>query len=72
MLNTALSRPTMGVTTIPSLITRKLQNNTKGEICEFSVFPFSLQLMFDQTLNNLCLSLSDDLKKLHTKVAQPS
>ena len=27
----------------------KLQNFTKGEICEFSAFLFSLQLMFDQT-----------------------
>ena len=31
----------------------KLQNFTKGEICQFSVFPFSLHLMLDQTLSNL-------------------
>ena len=29
----------------------KLQNFTKGDIHEFSAFPFSLQLMFDQTCN---------------------
>ena len=31
-----------------------------GEICEFSVFPFSVQLMFDQTLSNsiVCLMIS--------------
>ena len=49
----------------------KLQNFTKGEIREFSEFPFSLHLMFDQTLSNLivCLMVS---KKLHTEVAQTS
>ena len=31
----------------------KLRNFTKGEIREFSVFPFSLHLMFEQTLSNL-------------------
>ena len=31
----------------------ELQNFTKGEIHEFSAFPFSLQLLFDQTLSNL-------------------
>ena len=35
----------------------KLRNFTKGEIREFSAFPFSLQLMFDKMLN-----------KLHTKL----
>ena len=28
----------------------KLQNFTNGEIPEFSSFPFSLQIMFDQTV----------------------
>ena len=47
----------------------KLQNFTKGEICEFSAFPFSVHLMFDQTLSNLivCLMIS---QKLLTKAAQ--
>ena len=47
----------------------KLKNSPKGEIREFSAFPFSLQLMFDKTLSNLivCLMIS---QKLHTKVAQ--
>ena len=31
----------------------KLRNVTNGEIREFTAFPFSLQLMFDQTLYNL-------------------
>ena len=31
----------------------KLQHFTKGEIQEFSAFPFSIQFMFDQTLSNL-------------------
>ena len=30
---------------------------TKGEIREFSAFPFSLALMFDQTLSNLIICL---------------
>ena len=30
-----------------------LQNYTKGEIREFSAFPFSLHLVFDQTLKLL-------------------
>ena len=34
----------------------KLRNFTKGEICEFSVFPFSLQLLFDQTLSTIIIS----------------
>ena len=35
----------------------ELKNFTKGEICEFSAFPFSLQLMFDQASNNLIVCL---------------
>ena len=31
----------------------KLRNFTKDEIREFSAFPFSVHLMFDQTLSNL-------------------
>ena len=36
------------------------QNFTRGEIYEFSVFPCSLHLMFDQSLSNLivCLMIS--------------
>ena len=51
--------------------TTKLRNFTKGEIREFSAFPFSLQLIFDQPLSNLivCLLIS---QKLHTQVAQTS
>ena len=47
----------------------KLQHFTKGEIREFSPFPFSLDLMFDQTLSNLiiCLVISQNL---HIKYAQ--
>ena len=42
----------------------KLRNFTKGDICGFSVFPFSLQLMFDQILSNIIiLSDSDDFTK---------
>ena len=50
---------------------RKLRNFTKGEIREFSAFPFSLQYMLDKALNNVivCLMIS---QKLHTKVAQTS
>ena len=36
----------------------KLKNFTKGEICESSSFPFSLQLMCDQTLSNLIVCLT--------------
>ena len=41
------------------------------EICEFSAFPFSHHIMFDQTLSNLivCLMIS---QKLHTNVARTS
>ena len=47
----------------------ELQHFTKIEVHEFSVFPFSFHLMFDQTLSNLivCLMIS---QKLHTPVAQ--
>ena len=40
----------------------KLRNFTKGEICEFSAFPFLFDLMFDQTLSNLivCLTISQN------------
>ena len=43
----------------------------KGENREFSAFPLSRQLMFDQTLSNaiVCLMIS---QKLHAKVAQMS
>ena len=49
----------------------KLKHFTKGDIHEFSVFPFSLHLMFEQILSNLivCLMIS---QKLHAKVAQPN
>ena len=40
----------------------KLRNFTKGEIREFSTFPFSLQLMCDQTLTNLIVCLMISLK----------
>ena len=48
-----------------------LRNFTTGEIRDLSAFPFSLDLMFDQTLCNLivCLVIS---QSLHTKVAQTS
>ena len=35
----------------------KLRNFTKGEIREFSAFPFSLYLTLDQTLSNLIVCL---------------
>ena len=49
----------------------KLNNITKEENRIFSAFPFSLQLMLEQTLTNLivCLMIS---QKLHTIVAQTS
>ena len=46
----------------------KLRYFTQGKICKFSAFPFSLQLMFDQTLSNLIVCLT--YKNPHTKVAQ--
>ena len=49
----------------------KLQHFTKVEIRELSALPFSLHLMFDETLRNLivCRMIS---QKLHTKVVQTS
>ena len=47
----------------------KLQNFTKAAICEFLAFPFSLQLMFDETLTNVMIFLMI-AQKLHTTVAQ--
>ena len=43
----------------------KLKKFTKEEICDFSAFIFSLQLMLEQALLNLivCLMIS---QKLHT------
>ena len=52
MVNTAGTRPTMGVTSILSPIS-KLRHFTKSEIREFSAFQFSLHLIFDQILSNL-------------------
>ena len=46
----------------------KLQNYTKNEIREFSAFPFSLHLMFNQTLSNFVVCLRTS-QKLHTKAA---
>ena len=40
----------------------RLTNFTKGEICEFSAFPFSLDLMFNQILSNLIVGLMAFLK----------
>ena len=44
---------------------------TKGKIREFSAIPFSLQLMFDQTLRNLvvCLTISQNnyTQELHKR-----
>ena len=44
----------------------KLLNFAKGETREFSAFPFSLQVMFAQTLSNsiVCLMIS---QTIHTK-----
>ena len=50
----------------------KLRNFTKVDIREFSAFPFSLQLMFDQMLTNLIVCLMISHTKLHTKVPQMS
>ena len=47
----------------------KLRHFTKVEICEFSECLFSLELMFNYTLKNVCLTIS---QKLHTAVAQKS
>ena len=48
-----------------------LRNVTEGEIREFSAFPFSLQLMFDQIVSNLIVRLMIS-QKLRIKVAQTS
>ena len=48
----------------------KIRTFTKGEIREFSTFPFSLYLMFDQTLSNIlvCLTiLQNYMQKLHKR-----
>ena len=47
----------------------KVRHFTTGEIREFSMFPFLLQLIFDQTLSNaiVCLMIT---QKLYTQVAQ--
>ena len=60
MVNTV---PIMRMTFILSLITQQSY--------KFSAFPFSLHLMFDQTLSNLIVFLTIS-QKLHTKVAQMS
>ena len=33
------------------LVLQSKKHFTKGEICQFSAFPFSLKLMFDETLS---------------------
>ena len=46
--------------------------NFRWEIREFSAFPFSLQLMFDQTLSNLilCLMISQKhIQNLHKRAS---
>ena len=50
----------------------KSRNFTLGEINEFSAFPFSLHLTFDQTLSNLIVCLTISHKKLYKKIAQTS
>ena len=52
--------------------TTKLRHFNSGDICEYSTFPFSLDLMFDQTLSNLILCLTISQKKVHKKFAQTS
>ena len=53
------------------VVTSILSPISPDEIREFSAFPFSIHLMFDQTLSNLivCLMMS---YKIHTTVAQMS
>ena len=41
----------------------KLRDFTKGEIREFSAFPFSFHLMFDETLSDLIVCLMISHKK---------
>ena len=43
----------------------KLRNFTKGELREFSIYPFSRQLIFDQTLSNVIVFLIISEKNLH-------
>ena len=50
----------------------KVRYFTKGEIRYFSAFPYSLQLMIDQTLSNVAVCLLISHKTLHTKVPQTS
>ena len=45
----------------------KLRNFTNGEIREFSAFPFSFQLMFDETLSNIIVCLMISHTKLYKK-----
>ena len=54
MVNTVLVNPS------------SLRSHDKGEIREFSAFPFLLRLMFDQTLSNLivCLMISQELGRI--------
>ena len=42
------------------------RSHDKGEIREFSAFPFLLRLMFDQTLSNLivCLMISQEIGRI--------
>ena len=49
----------------------KLRHLTMGEIREFLVFPFSLQLMFDKKLSNL-IGFLMIFTKLYTNVAKTS
>ena len=53
--------------------TTKLKNFTMGEIHEFSAFPFSFLLIFEQTLSNLivCLMISQKnyIQKLHKQTS---
>ena len=49
----------------------KLRNFTKGKTRNFSAFPFSLHLMFDQALSNLIVHLMIS-QTISTKVAQMS
>ena len=48
----------------------KLKHFNKGEFLEFSAFPCSLHLMFDQTLSNLIVCLMISQKTTHTQVSQ--
>ena len=48
--------------------TTTLRKFNKGEIREFSACPFSLKLMFDQTLSNIIVCLMITHTKLRTRV----